>query len=133
MPPKGYLNRLREICDRHGILLIFNEVITGFGHVGKAFAAQLYDVTPDLMATTKGLEHIIDIRNQGLVVGIELSSREGKPGKRAYDIFTRCFQEEDLLIRVTGDIIALSPPLIINKQQIDQIFETLGTVIKEPP
>ena len=94
-------------------------------------AIELESYWQDAAHSLKGLEHIIDIRNQGLVVGIEMSSRDGNPGKRAYDVFTRCFHEEDLLIRVTGDIIALSPPLIIEKRQIDQIFETLGTVIKE--
>ena len=210
LPPKGYLKRLREICDEHGILLIFDEVITGFGRVGKAFAAERYGVKPDIITSAKGLtngtipmgavfvddsihaafmqgpgqgielyhgytysghpvaaaaglatlliyeqenlferaielesyweeaahslgglEHIIDIRNQGLVAGIELSSRDGKPGARAYDVFTRCFHQEGLLIRVTGDIIALSPPLIIKKSQIDQIFETLSKAIQE--
>ena len=210
LPPKGYLKRLREICDEHGILLIFDEVITGFGRVGKAFAAERYGVGPDIITSAKGLtngtipmgavfvddsihdafmhgpeqgielyhgytysghpvaaaaglatlhiyeqenlferaielesyweeaahslrglEHIVDIRNQGLVAGIELSSRDGKPGARAYDVFTRCFHQEDLLIRVTGDIIALSPPLIIEKSQIDQIFEALGKAIQE--
>jgi len=210
IPPKGYLKRLREICDRHGILLIFDEVITGYGRVGKAFASQRYDVTPDIMATAKGItngaipmgatfakdfiydafmqgpehlieffhgftfsghpvaaaaalatmdiyeqenlferaielenyweeaahslkdiENVIDIRNHGLIAGIELASRDGKPGTRAYDVFTRCFFEEDILIRITADIIALSPPLIIEKGQIDRLFETLGKVIKE--
>ncbi|MDG2090271.1 MAG: aspartate aminotransferase family protein [Gammaproteobacteria bacterium] len=210
LPPKGYLKRLRDICDKHGILLIFDEVITGFGRVGKAFAAERYDVKPDIITTAKGLtsgaipmgavfvndsihdafmqgpeniielfhgytysghpvaaaaalatldiyeqeglfertielesywedaahslkglDNVIDIRNYGLVAAIELSSREGKPGSRAYDVFTKCFFDEDLLIRVTADIIALSPPLIIEKKQIDQIFETLSKVIKE--
>jgi len=210
LPPKGYLKKLRDICDKHGILLIFDEVITGFGRVGKAFAAQRYEVKPDLIATAKGitsgsipmgavfvnnsihdafmqgpeniieffhgytfsghpvaaaaalatldiyeqeglfertielesywedaahslkgLDNIIDIRNYGLVAAIELSSREGKPGSRAYDVFTNCFFEEDLLIRVTADIIALSPPLTVEKEQIDLIFETLNKVIKE--
>ena len=209
-PAKGYLTRLKEICDRHGILLIFDEVITGFGRVGKAFAAERLGVTPDIITSAKGLTNgtvpmgavfvkdsihaafmqgsgqgielfhgytysghpvaaaaalasldiyqqenlfertieiesywedavhslkglpnIIDIRNYGLIAGIEFSSREGKPGARVYDIFTRCFHEEGLLIRPSVDIIALSPPLIIKKAQIDQIFLTLGRVIKE--
>ena len=79
----------------------------------------------------KGLPNIIDIRNYGLIAGIEFSSREGNPGARVFDIFTRCFHEEGLLIRPSVDIIALSPPLIIEKAQIDQIFETLSRVIKE--
>lgn len=209
-PAEGYLKRLREICDRHGILLIFDEVITGFGRVGKAFAAERFDIRPDIITTAKGLTNgvipmgavfvaneiheafmqdtaqgielfhgytysghpvaaaaalatldiyqqenlferslemesyfeealhslkglpnIIDIRNFGLIAGIEFSSREGKPGARVYDIFTRCFHEEGLLIRASADVIALSPPLIIEKQQIDQIFDTLSKVIKE--
>ena len=79
----------------------------------------------------KGLPNIIDIRNFGLIAGIEFSSREGEPGARVYDIFTRCFHEEGLLIRASVDIIALSPPLIIEKAQIDQIFETLRRVIQD--
>ncbi len=209
-PAKGYLQRLREICDRHGILLIFDEVITGFGRVGKAFAAERFEVIPDIITTAKGLTNgaipmgavlvkdsihdafmhgpgqgielfhgytysghpvaaaaalatldiyqqenlfertiemesyweeaahslkglpnVIDIRNYGLIAAIELSNREGKPGARAYDIFTRCFHQEGLLVRASADIIALSPPLIIEKAQIDQIFETLSRVIKE--
>ncbi len=209
-PADGYLKRLREICDRHGILLIFDEVITGFGRVGKAFAAERFNVIPDIITTAKGLTNgaipmgavfvkgsiyeafmqgpghgielfhgytysghpvaaaaalaaldiyqqenlfertielesyweeavhslkglpnIIDIRNYGLIAGIEFSSREGNPGARVFDIFTRCFHEEGLLIRPSVDIIALSPPLIIEKAQIDQIFETLSRVIKE--
>jgi beta-alanine--pyruvate transaminase len=210
LPPVGYLKRLREICDKYGILLIFDEVITGFGRVGKAFAAQRFEVMPDMMTTAKGLtngsvpmgavfiadkiqeafmhgpEHVIDlfhgytysghplacaaalatldtyaeeglfekaielesywedaihglrdlpnvvdIRNCGLIGAIELAPRPGAPGTRAYDIFTRCFHQENLLIRVTGDVIALSPPLIIERAQIDRIFQTLAHVIAE--
>ena len=208
LPPVGYLKRLREICDKHGILLIFDEVITGFGRVGNAFAAQRFDVMPDMITTAKGLtngsvpmgavfvsekihqafmtgpEHVIDlfhgytysghplacaaalatldtyaeerlfdkaieletywqdaihglrglpnvvdIRNYGLIGAIELASRPGAPGTRAYDVFTQCFHEHDLLIRVTGDVIALSPPLIIERGHIDRIFQTLAHVI----
>ena len=85
----------------------------------------------DGVHSLKGLPNIIDIRNYGLIAGIEFSSREGQPGARVYDIFNRCFHEEGLLIRPSVDIIALSPPPIIEKTQIDQIFETLGKVIKE--
>jgi beta-alanine--pyruvate transaminase len=210
LPPEGYLNRLREICDKHGILLIFDEVITGFGRVGKAFAAQRLDVMPDMMTTAKGLTNgsvpmgavfvaekiqqafmqgpenvidlfhgytysghplacaaalatldtyaeeglfekaielesywedaihalrgspnVIDIRNCGLIGAIELSPRPGAPGARAYDVFTRCFHQENLLIRVTGDVIALSPPLILQREHIDRIFQTLAHVIAE--
>ncbi len=208
IPPKGYLERLRAICDRHGILLIFDEVITGFGRLGTPFAADYFGVLPDLMTVAKGLTnaavpmgavfvrhgiydtvvnqaptgielfhgytysghplaaaaglatlelyrteglferaasiapywedalhslrgvpHVIDIRNLGLVGGIELEPRAGAPGARGFDIFVECFNR-GALIRVTGDIIALSPPLIIDKRQIDTLVETVGAVIK---
>jgi len=207
LPPHGYLQRLREICDKYGILLIFDEVITGFGRLGAPFASQRYNVVPDMIAIAKGmsngtvpmggvlvrkgiydtfmagsekgielfhgytysahplacaaasaaldiyeeeglltraaelssywenavhslrgLPHIIDLRNVGLVAGIELESRPDKPGERAFEIFLRCF-EKGILIRTTGDIIALSPPLIIEKNEIDQIFEILSGVL----
>ena len=210
IPPDGYLKRIREICDKYGILLIFDEVITGYGRVGKAFAAQRFDVTPDLMTTAKGLtngcvpmgavfvadkvhdgfmtgpenaidffhgytysghplacaaaiasldiyaeenlfekaielEHywqesihalkglpnVIDIRNFGLIGAIELAPRDGKPGARAYDIFTNCFHQKNVLIRVTGDVIALSPPLILDKTHIDELFSRIADAIKE--
>lgn len=210
LPPEGYLKRLREICDKHGILLIFDEVITGFGRVGEAFAAQRFGVTPDLITVAKGLSNgsipmgavlaskaihdafmhgpegaielfhgytysghpvacaaalatldiyreerlfdraielgpywedaihalrglpnVIDIRNYGLIGAIELSSRPGAVGARAYEVFTRCFHEKDLLIRTTGDVIALSPPLIIEKAHIDSLFQRLAEAIRE--
>jgi beta-alanine--pyruvate transaminase len=209
IPPQGYLQKLRAICDRHGILLIFDEVITGFGRLGTAFAADYFGVMPDLMAVAKGLTNgtvpmgavvarqgiyeammqgpesaielfhgytysghplacaaaiatldlyaneglfarahrlspvweaavhrlrelpgVIDIRNLGLVAGIELEPRSGQPGRRAYDVFVACF-EAGLLIRVTGDIIALSPPLIITSEQIEQIIQILSAVLKQ--
>ena len=206
IPPEGYLQRLREICTKHGILLIFDEVITGFGRLGTPFAADYFGVTPDLMTTAKGLtngtipmgavfasrsvhdglmngpegielfhgytysghpvacaaglatldiyaqeglltraaalsedwtsafhdlrarRNVIDIRTLGLIAGIELEPRPGAPGKRAYDVFVDCFQR-GLLIRVTGDIIALSPPLIIEPTQIGEMAEVLGAAI----
>jgi len=210
LPPEGYLQRLREICDRHGILLVFDEVITGFGRVGKAFAAQRFGVTPDLMTTAKGLTngavpmgavfvadaihdsfmhgapgvieffhgytysghplacaaalatldtyaeenlferaielgahweralqslrglpHVIDLRNFGLIGAIEMAPRDGAPGARGYEVFERAFHEGDLLVRVTGDVIALSPPLIIEPAQIDRIVEVLGEIIRK--
>jgi beta-alanine--pyruvate transaminase len=209
IPPQGYLQRLRSICDRHGILLIFDEVITGFGRLGTAFAADYFGVIPDLMTVAKGLTNgavpmgavlarqgiydammqgpastidffhgytysghplacaaaiatldiyateglferarslsqywedavhqlgdlpsVIDVRNLGLVAGIELAPLPGQPGKRAYDVFVACF-EAGLLIRVTGDIIALSPPLIITKPQIDQLIDRLSQVLQQ--
>ncbi|RZK81554.1 MAG: aminotransferase class III-fold pyridoxal phosphate-dependent enzyme, partial [Methylobacterium sp.] len=198
VPPKGYLERLRAICDAHGILLIFDEVISGFGRLGAPFAADFFGVTPDLVCTAKGLtngtipmgavfagrhvhdalmdgpdgielfhgytysghpvacaaglatldiyrdeglltraaeladdwasamhdlrgrDRVIDIRTIGLIAGIELEPRPGAPGKRAYDVFVDCFAR-GLLIRVTGDIVALSPPLILEHGQIDEI------------
>ena len=208
IPPQGYLQRLREICDKHGILLIFDEVITGFGRTGNPFGAQTFGVTPDLMTVAKGLtngcvpmgavfakqhihdafmngpEHlieffhgytysahplacaaalgtldtyadeglltraaelqgyfaeslhalknepnVIDIRNIGLVGGIELAPLPGEPAKRAFNIFLDCY-EKGLLIRTTGDTIALSPPLIIERSHIDQIVDTLRGALK---
>ncbi len=211
VPPVGYLQRLREICDKHGILLIFDEVITGFGRLGKGFATEYFGVEPDLITCAKGLtsgtipmgavicrkgiyetfidaadasgstielfhgytytghpvaaaaglatlevykeeglfdraaelsgywenalhsfkdaRHVIDVRNIGMIGAIELEPRPGKPTERAYDAFVKCF-EKGVLIRVTGDIIALSPPLIIEKAQIDEIFETLRDVLQ---
>lgn len=208
IPPQGYLKRLREICDRHGIVLIFDEVITAFGRTGAPFAAQEFGVTPDIITTAKGLTngcvpmgavlvkkgiyeafmqgpegaielfhgytysahptacaaglatlaiyereglltraktlarywedaahalrglpHVIDIRNYGLILGLELESIPGKVGARAFEVYTKCF-ERGVLIRQTGDILALSPPLIIERPQIDQIFATLREVLQ---
>ena len=207
LPPQGYLERLRSICDRHGILLIFDEVITGFGRVGAPFAAQRFGVTPDLMTVAKGLTngcvpmgavlarrsihdafmqgpehlieffhgytysahplacaaalatldtyaedglltraleledefarllhglkgrpHVIDIRNLGLVGAVELEPIAGEPGKRAYSVFLDCW-EHGLLVRTTGDIVALSPPLIVERGQIEQIVATIGAAL----
>ncbi|MBD1882939.1 aspartate aminotransferase family protein [Microcoleus vaginatus] len=209
IPPKGYLERLRAICDKYGILLIFDEVITGFGRLGSSFATEYFGVVPDIvtaakgitngtvpmgavfvkegiydafmnapenaielfhgytysghplacaaalatldiyeeerlferadkmagywedaMHSLKGVRHVIDVRNLGLVAGIELESIAGKPGKRAFDCFLQCY-EKGLLIRTTGDIIALSPPLIIEKEHIDRIVEILTGVLQE--
>jgi len=208
LPPKGYLQRLRSICDKHGILLIFDEVITGFGRLGSPFAAQHFGVTPDIMTVAKGItngcvpmgavfvkqqihdafmtgpEHlieflhgytysshplacaaalgtldtyaeeglltrgaamapvfenalhslkglpnVIDVRNIGLVGGIELEPVAGQPGKRAFDVFLECW-ERGVLIRTTGDTIALSPPLIVESSHIDQTVSTIADVLK---
>jgi beta-alanine--pyruvate transaminase len=207
VPPKGYLKRLREICDKHGILLIFDEVITGFGRLCTPFASDYFGVEPDMMTTAKGLTngvvpmgavfskrfihdafmeapagielfhgytysghplacaaslatlevfreqgiienakslqpyfedalhslrglpHVIDLRSIGLVAGIELEPIAGKPGARAYSAFKKAFAD-GILIRVTGDIIALSPPLILNKQHIDELFGKLANILK---
>jgi len=209
LPPKGYLQRLRSICDKHGILLIFDEVITGFGRLGSPFAATHFGVTPDLMTVAKGITngcvpmgavfakqhihdafmtgpehlieflhgytysahplacaaalgtldtyadenlltrgatmapvfenalhslkgvpHVIDVRNIGLVGGIELDPIPGNPGKRAFDTFLECW-ERGVLIRTTGDTIALSPPLIVESGHIDQIVSTIADVLKK--
>ncbi len=210
IPPKGYLKRLREICDKHKLLLIFDEVITGFGRTGSAFAAQTFGVIPDIMTMAKGITNamvpmgavavrkgiydtvvnaappdtvelfhgytysghplataaaeatldvyeeeglfertrelapyfeqavhalrempnVIDIRNIGLVAGIELEPKPGKPTERAFNTFLKCY-EKGVLIRTTGDIIALSPPLIISKQQIDELVGIVGDTLRE--
>ncbi len=209
VPPQGYLQRLRELCDKHGILLIFDEVITGFGRTGAPFGAQTFGVTPDLMTVAKGLTngcvpmgaviarqhvydafmqgpehlieffhgytysahplacaaglatldtyaeeglltraselqgyfaealhslrdapHVIDIRNIGLVGGIELTPRPGAPTQRAFDVFLDAFHKQGVLLRTTGDTVALSPPLIIERTQIDQLVDTIRTALK---
>jgi beta-alanine--pyruvate transaminase len=208
IPPHGYLERLRAICDRHGLLLIFDEVITGFGRLGTAFAAQHFGVTPDLITVAKGItngvvpmgavlvkrgihdalmqgpehvieffhgytysghpvacaaglaaleiyareslferaaslaaalqeavhslhgtKHIADIRNIGLVAAIELEPRSGEPGKRGYDVFLDCY-ENGVLVRQTGDILAISPPLIVEESQIHQIVEAVANAVR---
>jgi beta-alanine--pyruvate transaminase len=208
VPPKGYLERLRAICDAHGILLIFDEVITGFGRLGANFATQCFGVSPDIITLAKGLTNaavpmgavlmrndiydrviaatsagiemfhgytysghpiacaaalatleihreeklaerakslsayweqalhalrgaprVVDIRTIGLMAGIELEPRPGAPGARAFDCYLDCFRE-GLLIRVTGDVIALSPPLIVEKHQIDEIADGVRRAIE---
>ncbi|TAM01359.1 MAG: aspartate aminotransferase family protein [Paraburkholderia sp.] len=208
IPPQGYLQRLREICTKHGILLIFDEVITGFGRLGKATASEYFGVTPDIITMAKAInnaavpmggvaashtihdaivnsgapgaielfhgytysahplaaaacvatldlyrreglferahalapkfeaaahalrdaKHVKDIRNLGLVAGIELESRDGAPGARAYEVFLKCF-EAGVLIRFTGDILAFSPPLIVSEEEIERIFGTVRTAL----
>ncbi|MBN9485917.1 MAG: aspartate aminotransferase family protein [Alphaproteobacteria bacterium] len=206
-PPKGYLKRLREICDKHGIVLIFDEVITGFGRLGTAFAADYFGVVPDLMTVAKGISNatvpmggvfvrkhiydglmngpdnavelfhgytysahplacaaasavldiyrdedlfkrsaelskywedgvhslkgagVTDIRNLGLAAGIDLEGRKNAPGARGYDTFVKAF-ELGLMVRAAGDCIAMSPPLVIEKGQIDEIIEITGKAIK---
>jgi len=208
MPPKGYLEKLRSICTKHGIILIFDEVITGFGRLGSSFAAQHFGVMPDLITTAKGLTngvipmgavlatkeihdafmtgpehlielfhgytysgnpmacaaglatletykedglferaaalapywedglhslrdcpHVIDIRNMGLIGAVELEPIPGEPTKRAFQAFLDAY-EKGILVRTTGDTIAMSPPLIISKSEIDQLFGTLRDVLK---
>src|SRR3954451_23334475 len=207
VPPKGYLERLREICTKHGILLIFDEVITGLGRLGQPFGSQRLGVLPDLFTTAKGMTNgavpmgavfardniyeafmqgpegielfhgytysghplacaagigtldtyeeegllerasslekhwedaihsvkdapnVIDIRNFGLMGAIELSPKAGAPGSRGYNALVKCF-EAGVLIRYTADTLAFSPPLIVEKAQIDRIFETVRKVIQ---
>jgi len=210
VPPKGYLQRLRDICTKYGILLIFDEVITGFGRLGAPTASEYFGVTPDLLTMAKAINnaaipmgavaasravhdavinagaanaieffhgytysahpsaaaaaiatldiykrerlferakelsgafedavhelrnspHVKDIRNLGLVAGIELESRADAPGARAYEVFLKCF-EAGVLVRYTGDILAFSPPLIVDERQIDQIFSTVGDALRQ--
>ena len=209
IPPKGYLKKLREITKKHGILLIFDEVITGFGRLGTPFAADYFDVLPDMIVcakgltngtipmgavlvtseihdafmqgpehmieffhgytysgnpvaaaaglgtletykdeglltrgsgelgkywedalhSLKGLPHVIDIRNLGLVGAVELEPIAGAPTKRAFSAFVKAF-ESGILIRTTGDIIALSPPLIVEKTHIDTLIGKLAEILK---
>ncbi len=207
IPPKGYLQKLRDICTKHGILLIFDEVITGYGRLGTPFASDYYGIIPDIMVTAKGLtngvipmgavfvkseihdafmtgpehliefmhgytysgnpmaaaaalgtletykeeglltraaemapywedalhslsdaRHVIDVRNIGLIGAIELEPMAGEPTKRAFAAFVKAF-ETGLLIRTTGDIIALSPPLIVSRRDIDEIVATIGEIL----
>ena len=207
-PPKGYLQRLRAICDKHGILLIFDEVISGFGRLGHGFAAERYGVTPDMICFAKGVtsgtvpmggvvvrkgiyeafmrgpEHVIelfhgytysahplacaaslaamdvyrdedlfghvlrmepvwaeaihglrglpnvqDIRTVGLVAAIDLASRPDAVGARAYEAMDRAFREHDLMVRITGDTIALTPPLIISETQIGDVADKLKRLL----
>lgn len=209
LPPIGYLQRLRALCDKYGILLIFDEVITAFGRLGTATASEYFGVTPDIITTAKGLTNgvipmgavivrdeiyqsamdnadapielfhgytysanpiacaaalatlatyrendlferagklsqtwedqlhaladlpnVIDIRNLGLVGAIELKSRDGAPGARAYEAMKRAW-DAGLMIRVTGDIIALSPPLIISQEEISELFRIMRSVLAD--
>jgi beta-alanine--pyruvate transaminase len=207
-PPQGYLERLRAICARHGILLIFDEVITAFGRTGESFAARIFGVQPDIITVAKGItsgvvpmgavlvdrsiydafmtgpdyaveffhgytysghpvasaaglaaldvyreeglferarslapafedalhslkgtRHVVDIRNMGLMGAVELAPREGKATLRALDVFRRCY-DAGVLVRTTGDTIALTPPLIVAESEIAQIVDTLRAALQ---
>lgn len=207
-PPKGYLKRLREICDKHNILLIFDEVISGFGRLGAPFAAERFGVTPDLICFAKavnsgtvpmggviarkgiydtfmkgpdhaielfhgytysghplaaaaglatldiyreeklfertkareekwadaimglkGLPNVVDIRTLGLVAAIDLAPHADGVGKRAYDAMDKGFRDFGIMLRITGDTIALTPPLIISDAEIDELLDKLTKVI----
>ncbi len=208
IPPTGYLEKLREICTKHGIVLIFDEVITAFGRIGGSTSADILGVVPDIITMAKGLtnaavpmgavavsrhihdtvvngaadgielfhgytysghplaaaagiatlnlyrdealferahdmsgywedavhslkgkRHIIDIRSMGIIAGIELAPRPGAPTKRAMELFHKCF-DNGLLVRATGDIIALSPPLILEKIHIDEMVGRIGDLLE---
>lgn len=207
--PKGYLERLRAICDRHGILLIFDEVITGFGRVGAAFAAERYGVVPDILTFAKGVTNgsvpmggvvvhekvyrafeggpdhaielfhghtysghplacaaglatlavyrdeglferardvektleravhslkgeprVVDIRNAGVAAGIDIEPDPSSPGRRGYAAMRRAFADEDMVLRISGDTIALAPPLIAAESDIDRMIEGVRKVIR---
>jgi beta-alanine--pyruvate transaminase len=212
VPPRGYLERLRALCDQHGLLLIFDEVITAFGRLGAPTASEYFGVTPDIITLAKaisnaavplgavavkrglydtvvgaaspdaielfhgytysahplamaaaiatlqlyereqlfarakslapqfenaahalrGAAHVRDIRNLGLMAGIELEPRPSQPGSRGYEVFLRCL-ERGVLVRYTGDTLAFSPPLIIEPAQIEQLFGTLAETLQSLP
>ncbi len=208
VPPVGYLERLRETCDKHGILLIFDEVITAFGRIGAAFGAQRFGVTPDIITVAKGLTngvipmgavlvkesvyqaltncpenlielfhgytysghpvaaaaglatlqcyedeatfaqvrniegvfemllhelkgepHVVDIRNFGLMGGIELAPRVGSAGARGAEVFLRCF-DEGVVVRNTGDILALSPFFGSTDDELLRIIDTIRRALR---
>ncbi len=207
IPPRNYLRRLRDNCDKHGLLLIFDEVITGFGRLGSTFAGYEFDVVPDIMTIAKGVtngavpmgaaiasgqihdsivsgpdqielfhgytysghplaaaaamatldvyrdeavfdnvrslrdtfedcaheltncRNVIDIRNYGFMAAVELAPDAEAPGRRGMEVLNKCFFDEDLMVRMSADIIAIAPPLVINEEQIRHVFKTLGNVI----
>ena len=208
VPPKGYLARLRELCTEHGILLIFDEVITSFGRLGEWFSAERFDVEPDLLTFAKGVTsgvvplggvlasdsvyetfmqgeehliefphgytysghplacaaglaaiqayekeslfenarvlepvledavhslrgepHVIDIRNIGLAAAVQLTPRADEPTKRALDVFERCLSE-GVMLRYTGDTIAIGPALIAKEAEIGRIIEVLRDALR---
>ena len=207
VPPHGYLQRLREICTKHGILLIFDEVITGWGRLGTPFAAQHFGIEPDLITfakgitsgavplggvivknsvyetfmsaqgsgmeffhgytysghplacaagiaaldtyeeeklltrtdlarhfengvhSLKGLPHVVDCRNLGLIGAIELASRPGAPSERGYEVFEKCW-DKGVFVRPVGDSVAFCPPLIAEQKHLDQLFGTVAEVLK---
>jgi beta-alanine--pyruvate transaminase len=208
--PKGYLQRLRAICDKYGILLIFDEVITGFGRLGHAFAAERYGVVPDMICfakgvtsgsvpmggviarkgiydafmkgpdhvieffhgytysghplacaaglaaldlyrdedlfarakkiepkwadaamSLKGLPNVLDIRQVGLTAAIDLASKPDAVGRRGYDAMEKGFHELGIMMRTAGDTLVVTPPLTMSEAQIDEIFDKLGTLIRQ--
>ena len=87
-------------------------------------------VWADTAMNLKGLPNVLDIRCVGLTAGIDLASRPDAVGRRAYDAMVKAFNEHNLMVRVTGDTIALTPPLIVSEHQIEEIFGKLAAVIK---
>ncbi len=207
--PKGYLERLRAICDKYGLLLIFDEVICGFGRLGHAFAAERYGVIPDMITfakgvtsgtvpmggvivrkgiydafmkgpdhavelfhgytysghplacaaglatldlyaeenlfararkleslwadavhSLKGFPNVLDIRTVGLTAAIDLAGKPDAPGKRSFEAMDHAFHAFDLLLRIAGDSLVLTPPLIVSEAQIGEIVEKTGKAIK---
>ena len=209
-PPADYLGRLRALCDRHGILLIFDEVITAFGRVGHAFAAERYGVTPDIVTFAKGVNNgsvplggvivsnkiheafmhgpdhaielfhgntysghplacaaglatldlyrdeglfergrklervleeavhslkgapfVADIRNCGLAAGIDIEPDPKAPGRRGYEAIGRAFRDQNLVVRVGGDTIALAPALIASEDDITRMVDGVRAVLMQ--
>lgn len=208
-PPKGYLQRLRQLCDKHGILLIFDEVITAFGRMGTATAAERYNVTPDMITMAKGLTNgaipmggviasaaiydafaqkddwqieffhgytysghpvaaaaalatlnvyrdenlfargrqietwlqdavhklkgapfVADIRNCGAAAAIDIEPAPGAPGKRGHEAIRRAFFDENIVLRVGGDTIALGPALIAEQSHIERLVGGVERVLR---
>jgi beta-alanine--pyruvate transaminase len=209
-PPKDYLKRLRLLCDKHGILLIFDEVITAFGRVGAAFAAERYGVTPDIITFAKGVTngavplggvivsnrihaafmsgpdhaielfhgntysghplacaaglatldlyreeklfergrkmecvleeavhslkgapYVADIRNCGLAAGIDIEPDPNAPGRRGYEVIARAFHDQNMVVRVGGDTIALAPALIVSEDEISRMVEGVRAILMQ--
>jgi beta-alanine--pyruvate transaminase len=95
-------------------------------------AASLAPRLENAVHSLKGLPHVVDIRNYGLIGAVEFESRAGKPGARAYEVFLKCF-ERGVLVRAAGEVIAVSPPLIVDEGQVDRIIDVLGQAIRETP
>ncbi len=93
-------------------------------------ARALEPVFADAAMALRELPGVLDIRTVGLTAGIDLASRPGAVGARAYEAMERAFRDEGLMIRITGETIALCPPLIVTKAQIGEIFDKVGRVIQ---
>ena len=93
-------------------------------------AADMAATFSDAVHSMRSLPNVIDIRNFGLIGAVELAARPDAPGSRGYEVFNRAFHEQNLMVRCTGDVIALSPPLILNREHIDRIFDRLAATIR---